>query len=698
MNLIVRMPALWRPVSKLSILILALAISHAQAKLVEYDLAVAEEKMAPAGKTIKVLAINGAIPGPILRFKEGDVAKIRVHNQLKKETTSVHWHGLLVPNREDGVPYLTTPPIHPGQTYTYEFPLIHSGTYWYHSHTGLQEQRGIYGSIVVEPKDGEPVHADREHVLVVSDWTNENPDEVMRTLMRGSDYYSIRKGNAQSISGAIRAGALREYIDREKSRMPAMDISDVAYDAFLINGKRRVTLDGKRGETIRLRVINAAASTYFHLQSATGPMTIVASDGPAVKPVKVNRLFIGVAETYDVLVTVPETGSWEFRATAQDGSGYTSAFLGQGNEHAALEVPKPDMYRMDETLLAGIMDSQKSGGLTDDEALAAEIPRPLSPYRRLQSPASTAFHRPTNEVRTIPMRLTGDMERYIWSINGKTLKEDMTILVKRDEILRLELINDTMMHHPMHLHGHFFRVLEGQDANAPLKHTVDVPPMGRRTIEFLANEQGDWFFHCHILYHMEGGMGRVFSYAEQGRDHKPTFGSANLDPYWFMLDGSIQTHMLMGMVTLMNSRNNFNLLWDVGIEHDTQGGAHEHHFDYEVDATYSRYFNQNLSVFGGFRFTNDEGAEHRGIAGLTYRLPYLLQSEIAIDSRGDIRLRLGKIFQITDRLSVFGEGEYDTRSDFEWRTGLEYWLTKRFSLISEYHSEHGIGGGIAFRF
>ncbi|MBA4150870.1 MAG: multicopper oxidase domain-containing protein [Verrucomicrobia bacterium] len=697
MQFIVRKPALLRTVSKLAVLVIALAISQAQANVVEYDLAIAEEKMAPAGKTLKVLAINGTIPGPTLRFKEGDIARVRVHNHLKKETTSVHWHGLLLPNREDGVPYLTTPPIHPGQTHTFEFPLTHSGTYWYHSHTGLQEQRGVYGSIVVEPKNGEPVPTDREHVLVISDWTNENPDEVMRTLMRGSDYYSIRKGNAQSIVGAIRAGALRDYFDREKSRMPAMDISDVAYDAFLINGKSRSFLEGKPGETVRLRIINAAASTYFYLQSATGPMTIVANDGPPVKPIKVNRLFLAVAETYDVLVTLPQSGAWEFRATAQDGSGYASVFLGEGPEHSAPDVPTPDLYRMDETLLAGIMDAQKSGQLTDEQALAAEIPRPLSPYRRLQSTIPTSFD-PTNEVRTIPMRLTGDMERYIWSINGKTLKEDMTILIERGEILRLELINDTMMHHPMHLHGHFFRVLEGHDTNAPLKHTIDVPPMGRRTIEFLANEEGDWFFHCHILYHMEGGMGRVFSYREQGPDHKPTFGPVNLDPYWFMVDGSIQTHMSMGMTTLMSSRNNFNLLWDIGIEHDTAGRDHKHQFDYEIDLTYSRYIDPNISVFGGFRFTNEKGAENRGIAGLTYRLPYLLRSEVALDTRGDLRLRLGKSFQITDRFSLFTEGEYDTRSGFEWRGGAEYWLSKRFSLISEYHTEHGIGGGITFRF
>ncbi len=685
-----------RPVANLFFLLCLTGIL--KAAVVEYDLTIAEQKMAPAGKTVRALTINGGIPGPTLRFREGDTARIRVHNQLKQETTSVHWHGLLLPGAQDGVPYLNTPPVPPGGTFTYEFELTHSGTYWYHSHTGLQEQRGLYGSIVVEPQQGELVRANREHVLVLSDWSNENPQEIMRTLMRGSEYYAIRKGNAQSVVGAIRAGALKDYLDRERARLPAMDISDVAYDAFLINGKERSMLEAKPGETVRLRLINAGASTYFYLQSATGPMTIVAADGPPVKPIQVHRLFIGVGETYDVLVTIPQSGSWEFRATAQDGSGHASVFLGEGAEHAAPEIPKPDLYRMDETLLAALMESERSGKLTDAESLAAERPRPLSPYRRLQSPTFTGFGETTNTVRTILMRLTGDMERYIWSINGKTLKEDSTIRIQRGEVLRLELINDTMMHHAMHLHGHFFRVLEGQGEYSPLKHTVDVPPMGRRTIEFHANDQGDWLFHCHLLYHMEAGMTRVFSYSDQGPDHKVNLGPDRLDPYYPMIDGSIQTHMTMGMATLMNSRNNLNLLWDVGIHHDDDDGDHLYRFNYEIDLTYSRYVNANFSWFGGFRFTNEEAVKNRAIAGVAYRLPYLVQSEVVIDSQGDVRLKLGKMFHLTDRFSVFAETEYDTHTDFEWTAGAEYFLTKRFSLIGQHHSKHGTGGGILFRF
>nr|MBP6506107.1 multicopper oxidase domain-containing protein [Opitutaceae bacterium] len=233
--------------------------------IIEYSLDIAETALSPAGKSVRALTLNGSVPGPTLRFREGDVARIHVNNRLAKDETSVHWHGLLVPNLEDGVPYITTPPILAGESRTFEFLLKHAGTYWYHSHTGLQEQRGVYGSIVIEPKAGTPArtdipHIDREEVVVLSDWTNENADDVMRTLLRGSDWYAIRKGTAQSLVGAIKAGNLKDYLNREKSRLPPMDVSDVAYDAFLINGKPRQRLAAKPGETIRLRVINAAAS------------------------------------------------------------------------------------------------------------------------------------------------------------------------------------------------------------------------------------------------------------------------------------------------------------------------------------------------------------------------------------------------------------------------------------------------------
>ncbi|WP_367870612.1 multicopper oxidase domain-containing protein [Luteolibacter sp. Populi] len=697
----------------LALLLLFVSSPVIQARVVEYDLEVAEQSWSPGGevKAIRALTINGGIPGPTLRFREGDTARIRVHNRLKNEETSIHWHGLLVPNSQDGVPHITTPPVAAGTTATYEFPLRQSGTYWYHSHTGLQEQRGVYGSIVIEPKGGEPVKAAREQVVVLSDWTTESPHEVMRTLMRGSDWYALRKGSMQTLTGAARAGALKDFWERERTRMPAMDISDVAYDAFLANGKRSIQVPAKPGERVRLRFINAAASTYFYLESATGPMTIVAADGPAVRPLSIKRLLVGMAETYDVIVRVPPSGQWEVRATAQDGSGHASVLLGSGEVHPAPEIPRPDLYRMD-FMTAGLdeMDGMDMKGM-DHSAMSMkgmehggmdmkgmdhgamnkpDNERPLSPYSQLRARHSTAFA-VSHPRRTIPLRLTGDMERYVWSFNGKTMAEDGVIKIKRGEVLRLEMVNDTMMHHPIHLHGHFFRVLEGQGRDAPLKHTIDVPPMAKRTIEFEADETGDWLFHCHLLYHMHAGMARVFSYEDQAPGHQTHLGEHAHDPFYAFVDGSLQSHMSEGMVTLMNSRNDFFGAWDVGY-------GDEDETEYEIEAGWKRYFNPNFSTVLGYRFTDMEDEEDRAFAGIEYRLPYLIESSAQLDSEGDLRLGLGKSLQITDRLGVFADVQYDTGSDWEWTLGAEYILTKQFSLISQYHSEHGLGAGFGFRF
>lgn len=658
-------------------------IDEASARTVEYDLTISEQTLAPAGKSIRVLAINGSIPGPTLRFTEGDEAVIRVHNKLTREETSTHWHGLLLPNAMDGVPYTTTPPIKPGESYTFKFPLKHSGTYWYHSHTGLQEQRGIFGSIVVLPKGGEPIKTSQDHVLILSDWTNRNPNTIMRSLMSGYDYDAIKKGNKQSILGAAKAGALKDYFQREWERIPPMDLSDVYFDAFLINGKTSSNIAGKPGEKIRLRLINAAAASYFYVNSSAGPMTIVAADGTPVQPVRVNELLIGIGETYDVIVTVPPSGSYEIRSTAQDGSGHASVWLGNGTPHPAPDIPKANLYKMD-YMLAGAFEA-----LGD----APTDGRPLPPYRKLRATKSTTL--PDNAPRReITLRLTGDMERYIWSINNKTLTEESTIRVKKGEVLTFQLVNDTMMHHPIHLHGHFFRLINGQGERSPLKHTVDVPPMGKRTIEFDANDAGDWFFHCHLLYHMEAGMARVVTY-NQDESYQPELDPALNDPYYWMAMGYVQNNMSMGMAKIMNSRNDFGVEWDIGIDHDSGGG---HSLPYEIDATWGRYFNPNFQTLLGGRFTNEDDAENRAIVGIRYRMPGFVRSTLTLDSEGDARLELTKTFQLTERLSLFGGVEYDTGSDWRNMVGMEYALTRNFGAVTSYDSDHGFGAGFSFRF
>lgn len=691
---------------------------------VTYELVISETTMAPAGRERPVLTINGSIPGPVLRFNEGDTARITVRNNLRKESTSIHWHGLLVPNEMDGVPYVTTPPIPPGGRHEFRFELRHAGTYWYHSHTGLQEQRGMYGGIVVTPRGGERIVADRDHVVVLSDWTDEDPKEVMRTLMRGSEYYAFRKGNLQTLMGAAKAGALSEYLSREKSRMPAMDISDVYYDAFLANGAREETVSTRPGERIRLRLINASASTYFYVHSATGPMTIVAADGPEVKPVELNRLFMGMAETYDVLVTVPESGAWEIRATAQDNTGHASVFVGDGERRAAAGVPAPDLYRMDEMLESGL------ASIDDETAASANPERPVPPYHLLEALEPTKL--PSDApVREIELRLTGDMERYIWSFNGKTYAEDPTVAVKAGEVLRVVMVNDTMMHHPIHLHGHFFRLINRHGERSPLKHTVDVPPMGRRTIEFLANERGDWLVHCHLLYHMDAGMTRVFSYAKaEDPEYAPKTDPAHLGMSMFMLEGMLMNHMFMGHAQIMRGRETYGVNWDYTFgDHGQHGGDHRfllpmpapgggggHHHksadssgghgddesafpgEYEVDLYWSHYFNPNFSTSLGYRFSNEEGTGNRAFGQFAYRLPYLIDTTLSLDSRGDLRAGLARNIQFTRRLSADLEVEYDTNSGFEWAAWTHWLLSKELSLTGGYHNDHGWGGGVSFRF
>lgn len=694
------------------------------AEVVEYDLYIDETTWAPPGhRPSHAITINGDIPGPTLRFRVGDTARIRVHNRMKRKDTSIHWHGILLPNEQDGVPHVTTPPIMPGTTHTFEFPITHAGTYWYHSHTGLQEQDGAYGSIVILPANGEPIRADQDHVVVLSDWTRESGDEVMRSLARGTDWYEIKKGTVQSLLGAARAGALKEFWQRERHRMPAMDISDVAYDAFLINGRESVDLPGKPGDTVRLRFINAGASTYFYLQSATGPLKIIAADGPPVQPIHVHRLFIGMGETYDVLVTVPPSGRWEFRATAQDGSGHASLWLGEGDDHPAPDVPRPDNYRMDDHMMAAL-EQMNEPERTDAEALAAERERPLSPYNRLRSPTPTSLA-PELPRRTITLRATGDMERYVWSFNGKTFAEDGIIPVRKGEVIRIELINDTMMHHPMHLHGHFFRVVMSEDQYSPLKHTIDLPPMSRRTIEFETNDPGDWLFHCHLLYHMHAGMTRIFSYQDDNwqppgelkpgsnivcndlcclpgdpdaktgsvdprqLSHVPHGGGHEHDMLYLFMDGSVQSHMSEGAVTLRNSRNDLLAAWEVGYDDGTE---------FDIDLAWMRYLDPNLSTVLGMRFTNKDDARHRAFGGVLYRLPFLIDSSLTIDTEGDLRAGLFKELRLTDRLTAFAGVHYDTGSEWEWTAGAEWQLNKPFSIITQYHSDHGFGGGISFRF
>lgn len=666
-------------------LFLILMSSHVSADTREYNLVIRYQNINITGRNVQAMTVNDSIPGPTLSFKVGDTARIHVRNEMDVET-SVHWHGILLPNLQDGVPYVTTPPIMPGGTFTYEFPITHSGTYWYHSHTGLQEQRGVFGSIVIEPETL-PVKVDIDHVVVLSDWTDEDPDEVLRTLKSGSKYYSLKKGSVQSVSGAIKADALTDVLQRSWMRMPPMDISDIAYDRFLVNGKPSAVLDALPGQIVRLRIINAAASTYFYLQFAGGHMMLISADGVDVQTVHTDRFLIAIAETYDVIIKVPENGAHEFRATAQDGSGYTSLYIGKGNHIAAPDVPKPNLYKMHSGGHSKTGKDIKGMGHSSGKMKMPMNERPPVPYDDLRSPSSTAL-REDLPVREVRLELTGDMERYVWSLNGKTLNEADVIKIKKGENVRFVLVNKTVMHHPMHLHGHFFRVVNKHGDYSPLKHTVDVPPLGTRVMEFYADKEKDWFFHCHLLYHMKAGMARIVHYEDSELDPQIAAIRPSLfKEHWYVwADATFLSQMTEGQVIAADTRNTLRGTWEAGWDDD-----------YETVLTYERYFNRFLQAFAGGVLT-DGDQDHRGVIGIRYLLPFMFESVVWLDTEEEVRLSLDKEIQLTDRLYVFGEFQYDTESKEEWAAGAGWTLGKHISIRVQHHSEYKGGIGINIRY
>ncbi|HVX49440.1 MAG TPA: multicopper oxidase domain-containing protein, partial [Chitinophagaceae bacterium] len=313
-----------------------------QPKKVVYNLYVTDTVVRYTKRHRPALAINGSIPAPVLYFTEGDTAWVYVHNN-SKEATSIHWHGLLVPNEADGVPYLTTRPVGPGETHLYAFPVVQSGTYWYHSHLALQEQNGLYGAIVIKKRNEQSTTP--AYTMLLSDWTDEKPEEVDRSLHNATDWYAIKKGSTQNYSEAIAKGYLHTKLTNEWKRMMAMDVSDVAYNRFLLNGDTQKTVTHlKAGDTIKLHIVNGSSSTYFWLQFAGGKITVTANDGMDVVPVAVDRMMIAVAETYDVEVTIPGNMQYEFKATTEDRTGTASLWLGNGMKMPAPVLPKLDYF------------------------------------------------------------------------------------------------------------------------------------------------------------------------------------------------------------------------------------------------------------------------------------------------------------------------------------------------------------------
>ena len=502
-------------------------------------LAIGNHHFTASGRSGHAFAVNGTVPGPLVRLREGQTARLHVTNNLD-EDSSIHWHGLLVPFQFDGVPGVSFPGIKPGETFTYEFPIRQSGTYWWHSHSGLQEQAGHYGPIIIESAEPDPRY-DRDYVVLLSEFTPLHPHEIMRKLKVGEHYFQRQM---QTATEGDMPGEMRRMWGQ--MRMNPRDISDVTGTAytFLINGhgpQDDLQLAFAPGERVRLRVINGSAMTFFNVRIPGVPITVIAADGQDVDAVQVDEFQIGVAETYDVIVTPPD-GSHAIVAEAMDRSGMGVASLTSHTGHRATppplrEIPTltmADMGMMDHSGMNGMqgMDhSMRDKSLVPDDVEVGpgvDMIAPM-PIDRMDSPGlglDGVGHRvlrytdlkarrmnPHRSIdREMEIHLTGNMERYMWSFDGKkfTAVTDDPIRFGYDERVRVKLVNQTMMAHPIHLHGHFFELVNGADhMHQPLKHTVIVQPGGTATFDLTANEPGDWAFHCHLLYHMHAGMMQV---------------------------------------------------------------------------------------------------------------------------------------------------------------------------------------------
>ena len=552
-------------------LLWALVGATAPALAGEYSLVIDETKVNITGRERTAMAINDAVPGPALRWREGEEVTLHVTNRLS-EPTSIHWHGVIVPNTMDGVPGISFEHIRPGETFTYRFTVKQSGTYWYHSHSGLQEQAGVYSPLIIDPAKPEPFRYDREYVVMLSDWTDENPNRIMAKLKKQSGYYNFNKATVvdffRDVGRTSWRATLSDRLAWGRMRMDPTDIADVTGSTytFLVNGqppKANWTALFTPGERVRLRFINAASMTYFDIRIPGLKMEVVQGDGQDVEPVVVDEFRIAVSETYDVIVEPRENQAYTMFAEAMDRSGYARGTLAPRSGMAAPipEMrPRPIRTMADMGMTGGAHGMKQDAKAQEKEATmsgmddggeghgemgampgmaAAEAPTvmhgpdthgrgnamvAMMPRSRLHEPGVGLEHTGTRVLtytdlqalepgydrrppeREIELHLTGNMDRYIWGFNGKTYAESEPIRLRYGERLRVVLVNDTMMEHPLHLHGMWMELDNGNGDHNPRKFTINVKPGERLSFLMTADALGAWPFHCHLGFHMAAGM------------------------------------------------------------------------------------------------------------------------------------------------------------------------------------------------
>jgi FtsP/CotA-like multicopper oxidase with cupredoxin domain len=491
--------------------------SPALAATDEYNLTIDRQMVNVTGTPVEKITVNGSLPAPTLRFKEGNEVLIHVTNKTD-EPSSIHWHGLILPGEMDGVPGLNGfHGIMPDETFTYHFKLRQSGTYWYHAHSMGQEQDGLFGSIVVDPVGKDTIRADRDYVLVLSDFTDEQSEDIQGNLKMSSDYYNHARRTIGDFIGDVKAKGFDKAWQNTAAwgdmRMSPTDLADVSGYTFLVNGKspaQNWTGLFKPGEKVRLRIINASSMSFYDFRIPGLKLNVVQADGQNVEPVKVDEFRIAPAETYDVIVTPPDDKAYTIVAEPIDRTGFALGTLatheGMRGDSPA-QRPRALLKMGDMGMMMDMGDMEMSPA--DMKSGWAEAGTPKGNKALSYSDLRyVGIQNDTREPdRTIDVKLGGNMERYIWTINGKKFSDAEPIRLKYGERVRLNFVNETMMAHPMHLHGMFVQLENGQPAEKmPNKHTVIVPPGKSVSVLLTADATGEWAFHCHLLFHMMSGM------------------------------------------------------------------------------------------------------------------------------------------------------------------------------------------------
>jgi CopA family copper-resistance protein len=744
-----------------SVLFSILFSINSNAEVVEYELNVTSGEFESDGVLFKNrVLVNGSIPAPELTFRNGDTARITVNNKLSHPTL-IHWHGLLIKNDQDGVPFVNSMPIEPKSKKIYEFKIRQTGTYWYHSHVMFQEQDGVYGAFRILPRKVDAKESLPETTVILSDMSKESGKTIHRNLKKDGEYYDLKKDTVQSWFKAFKTGAAGVKFRNSMQRMGGMDYADIAYDMFAANGKNSLEVfsDINSNKKVKIRIINGSASSIFKLTFAGKKMTIVSADGLPVAPVSVKVLPISVAETYDILVDLDSAHKLELRATSFDNSGFASIWLGSGTKK--IEAPEMSHTNPIDVTMGEMMGMPKAGFWTEffmtyknefkdipkdikystekDYSLpsmdilmpmmADKSQHKMHSMKKMKSSSDNEMKSSGNDfrimnqtketiknniiedglyneltygllktedpintnekraLRTIPFTLNGNMENYVWSINGRPLGPKTYIKIKKGERVRFEMKNTTMMNHPMHLHGHFFRVMTNQGKHSVLKHTVNVAPLSTTVIEFEANEEKDWFFHCHILYHMMDGMTRIVRYEDNPGPKDLELARVKSKEFNYTDKLFLSSKLLVQSNYSRLEGKVFNSYYM--LEYDVLGNYDE---DLEGEIHLSRTLTRFMSVYLGGKTEGKQGQyETSPTLGLTWILPFRIGVDLKYQPTLDkkFEIEFSNEIQLTDKLQF----NFEYSSIRRFYTELEYRQNKNLSFAVNYNQTYDTWGG-----